>query len=381
MATLMTFQLSFASGLHLGTRGVNLEEHGVHVPSDTLFSALVDAWRRLGGDPQAFVQPFVDGAPPFLLSSVFPFAGQVRFYPMPVELERVLSSKVLGSQGKASKRIQYLSETLWRRALAGEMLDDWLFSADEFDDRQTAGVALQSGVLWLTVDETAGLPEAMRLVGKEQKRPLHALRHLPVWGSQRVPRVTVDRISSASTIYHTGRTSFAQSCGLWFGVAWQDPAATVVGDGRSYREALALALDALQHDGLGGERSVGYGAFTCTNGAAVTLPAPAAGQAAWLLSRYHPREAELATALGEGATYRLVSVAGWLRTPDGPAQRRKRLTMLAEGSIVCPSAYPAGDVSDVKPTYTNPAGDTPHAVYRYGLALAAGLGKAGANHG
>ncbi len=374
MATLTTHQLSFASGLHLGTRGVNLEEHGVHVPSDTLFSALVDVWRRLGGDPQRFVQPFLDGDPPFLLSSAFPVAGQVRFFPMPVDVGRVLSSDEPGGRDKAAKRIKYLSEALWRRALIGELLDGWLFPADEYVDPSN-GVAVQNGELWMTMDEVSGLPDAMG------QRPQRALRYQSVWSSQRVPRVTVDRVSSASTIYHTGRTSFAAGCGLWFGVAWRSPAAKVDGDGPTYREALALALDALQHDGLGGERSTGYGAFARTDMAELALPEPAPGQPAWLLSRYHPRDEELPTALAEGAAYRLVSVAGWLRTPDGPAQRRQRLTLLAEGSIIRPSAHPAGDVVDVKPTYANPAGDTLHSIFRYGLALAAGVGKAGATHG
>jgi CRISPR-associated protein Csm4 len=374
MATLTTYQLSFASGLHLGTRGVNLEEHGVHVPSDTLFSALVDVWRRLGGDPQRFVQPFLDRQPPFLLSSAFPVAGQVRFFPMPVDISRVLSAEALDGRGKAAKRIKYLSEALWRRALDGESLDGWLFPTDEHQDR-SAGVAVQNGDLWMTMDELSRLPHEL------QQRPARALRHRLLWSSQRVPRVTVDRVSSASTIYHTGRTSFAQGCGLWFGAAWLSPAAKVDGDGRTYREALALALDTLQHDGLGGERSAGYGAFALSDMGELALPEPTAGQPAWLLSRYHPHAEELPSALADGAAYRLVSVAGWLRTPDGPAQRRKRLTLLAEGSIVCPYAYPAGDVVNVKPTFADPTGDIPHAVHRYGLALAAGMGKAGVTHG
>lgn len=374
MATLTTYQLNFASGLHLGTRGVNLEEHGVHVPSDTLFSALVDVWRRLGGDPQRFAQPFLDREPPFLLSSAFPVAGQVRFFPMPVDIGLVLSAGTLDGRGKAAKRIKYLSEALWRRALAGEALDSWLFPAGERTD-PTSGVTVQNGDLWMTLDEVSALPDELR------QRPARALRHRLLWSSQRVPRVTVDRVSSSSTIYHTGRTSFAPGCGLWFGVAWQHPTAKIDGDGRSYREALALAIDALQHDGLGGERSAGYGAFAHTTMGELTSPDPAAGQPAWLLSRYHPCADELPAALTAEAAYRLVSVAGWLRTPDGPGQRRKRLTLLAEGSIVRSPRYPAGDVVDVKPTYANPTGDTPHSVFRYGLALAAGLGKGGVNDG
>lgn len=227
----------------------------------------------------------------------------------------------------------------------------------------------------MTKDEVSGLPDDMR------RRPERALRYQSIWSSQRVPRVTVDRVSSASTIYHSGRTSFAPGCGLWLGVAWREPAATVAGDGRSYREALSLTLAALQDDGLGGERSSGYGGFRLFETSEMALAEPTPGQPAWLLSRYHPTPTELPAALDERAAYRLISVAGWLRTPDGPAQRRKRLTLLAEGSMVCPPAYPAGDVVDVQPTYDNPAGGTAHPVYRYGLALAAGIGKAGARYG
>ena len=78
-------RLTFRSGLHVGTRGVNLEEADVCIPSDTIFAALVDALRRAGGDPTGFVAPFPrlelaqdtsgDAEPPFLLTSAFPFAS------------------------------------------------------------------------------------------------------------------------------------------------------------------------------------------------------------------------------------------------------------------------------------------------------------------
>lgn len=377
MAT--TYQLTFASGLHLGTRGVNLEEHGVHLPSDTLFAALLDAWRRLGGDPQAFARPFVEGAPPFLLSSAFPFAGGVRFFPMPADVGRVLSPQTLRARGKDAKGIHYLSEALWRRALSGQLLDDQLFPADELED-PTTGVALQGGALWLSKAEVPQLPDSLRRANRSAERQLFALRRVSVWASQRVPRVTVDRIASSSTIFHAGRTTFAAGCGLWFAVQWRDPQAKVLDSGPLYQEALRLALQVLEHDGLGGERSSGYGAFAAHQGSDLDLPDPLPGRPAWLLSRYHPKPTEALATVANGAAYRLISVAGWLRTPDGPAQRRKRLILLAEGSIVPLPAYPAGDVSDVRPTYANPAGDTPHPVYRYGLALAAGIRTTGVDH-
>ncbi len=371
MPELQPYHLAFRGGLHIGTRGVNLEEAGAHIPSDTLFAALLDVWRRAGGDVAAFAAPFVRDPPdpPFLLTSAFPFAGGVRFYPMPADLSRLFTTETIRARGKSLKRIGYLSEALLLKALSGAPLDGDLYPEKEHAEPQR-GVALQGGAFWLTPDEIDALPKDLqRAPGKR-----HALRHLKVAERERVPRVTVDRVSSGSTIYHAGRLTFTPDCGLWFGVAWLKPAAQMAPAGPGYGEALDRALRMLADEGLGGERASGYGAFTLAeDGSAVRLPDPAASEAAVLLSRYHPRPAELPGALTcPGVAYRLAAVGGWLRSPDGAAQRRKRLTLVEAGSLVCPPAYPAGDVTDVRPAYGNPAGDLPHPVYRYGLALAAG---------
>ncbi|MFN3763717.1 MAG: type III-A CRISPR-associated RAMP protein Csm4, partial [Anaerolineae bacterium] len=73
MAELTVYRLTFHSGFHLGARGVNLEESAEHIPSDTLFAALVDAVLRLSGDGETFAEPFKHRNPPFLLTSAFPF--------------------------------------------------------------------------------------------------------------------------------------------------------------------------------------------------------------------------------------------------------------------------------------------------------------------
>jgi CRISPR-associated protein Csm4 len=371
MPVLQPYYLAFRGGLHIGTRGVNLEEAAMHLPSDTLFAALLDAWRRAGGDAASFAAPFVTDAPdpPFLLTSAFPFAGGVRFYPMPADLARLFKAATIRDRGKALKHIRYLSEALLRKALQGSPLDDDLFPEDQRAE-PVGGVALQGGSYWLAEDETPALPDGLR---RDPGRR-HALRYLAVANPERVPRVTVDRISSSSTIYHAGRLTFAPGCGLWFGVWFPGGDRSLAPDGPTFSEAMGRLLQMLAEEGLGGERASGYGAFTMKAGSpAIVLPDPVAGELALLLSRYHPRAAELPGALAApDAAYRLAAVAGWLRSPDGAAQRRKRLYLVEEGSLVCPPAYPAGDVTDVRPTYENPAGDVPHPVYRYGLALAAG---------
>ena len=370
MPTLTVYPLSFAGGLHIGGQGGKLEESGVTLPADTLFAALVDAHRRSGGDPQALAAPFVAAPPdpPFLLTSAFPYAGAVRFFPMPVDLTRLVTPEAL-------RRVRYLSEGLLRQALDGEMLDGWLFPEEQFAEPQT-GAALQGGQFWLKVEETANLPIEMQR--NEGQR--HALPMLPVATTARVPRVTVDRLSHSSTIYHAGRTTFAAGCGLWFGVHWRDRERRIEGSPLTYAEAVAQALALLADDGLGGERTAGYGAFRLGVPAAVDLPDPAEGRSTWLLSRYHPASVgELAGLRDPHAAYQLVKAGGWLRSYDYPAVRRRRLTLLGEGSLVPLPGLVAGDVVDVRPRYPQAESPFPHPVYRYGLAL--GVGRQERQHG
>jgi CRISPR-associated protein Csm4 len=375
MTHLDCYRLTFHGGLHLATRDVDLEESGATVPSDTLFAALVDAGVRAGVDPDDLVAPFprrtLDGAeagsaPPFRLTSTFPFAGDVRFFPAPVPRQRSFTPATLKARRKAIKGVRFVSGGVLRAFLAGAPLDDRLFPK-EGEPSPAAGaiLSLQGGAFWLTADEVDGLPAAMRRVAR---RRLGALTEQRVFAAQRVPRVTVQRIDQASDIFHMGRVRFAPGCGLWFGVDWCAPEAAV--GALSAREAVGRALALLADDGLGGERSAGYGAFTLAGGAPLDLPAPAAGRPCLLLSRYHPRDAEAGAALdGPAAAYDLAPVGGWLRSWDGAAQRRKRLWMVEAGSVVYAAAPPQGDLVDVRPTYENPAGDLPHPVWRYGLAL------------
>lgn len=367
MPRFTAYFLDFKSGLHVGQGAESLQETLPYLPADTLFAAMVSAWRHLGGDATALVHPFVSDPPqpPFLLTSAFPYAGGVRFYPFPVDWGVVFSSQRRRdvAYGKMLKRIRYFSEGLMRKAQAGEPLDAYLFPADE-EAEPEQGVALQGGALWLLKEEVGLLPKALH-----QDRPLRALRYINVWREQRVPRVTVDRVSQGAVIYHSARVVFAQECGLWFGVAWRHPEQEVA-PGLTYHAVLAQILKALEAQGVGGERSSGYGAFSLKASEEIDLPEPQPDRRALLLSRYHPREDEVAAALQkEGTAYTLVAVGGWLHSPDEKAQRRKRLWLVNEGSLVgWKEGGLLGNVPDVRPEYNGVT--FRHPVYRYGLAVA-----------
>ena len=374
MPHLQPITLAFPQGLHLGTRAVTLEEAGVHIPSDTLFSALVDIWGRTGGDPDAWSRPFRNGDPPFLLTSAFPFAGDARFFPMPVDPERLMPAnrtEESATINKRLKRIHFLSEGLLRCVLGGHGLPDDLFSADEKSDAPSA-VTLQEDALCLLPEEVDKLPTN----DQDGQCLPRLLQHQDVWRQARVPRVTVDRINSASNIFHAGRTRFAPGCGLWFGVQWRNPDMPVADQtGLSYRDALAKSLALLGEEGIGGERSAGYGAFVPTWGKKFHLRDPRPGHIAWLLSRYLPAPAELPACLNDAhAAYQLVRIGGWARSLYGADQRRKQINFLAEGSLMAwPSAAVVGAIADLRPAYAASAGEFPHPIWRSGLALAVGL--------
>jgi len=360
------YTLCPGGALHLGQRGVGQEETACYASADTLLAALVAAWTDAGGRGEDWGESFPQRAksvdPPFLLTSAFPYAEGVRFYPFP-QIDLAPLGVETDERRKDLRQIVFVSEGVFRRIVTGESLASYLPPSEGNPGK---GVFLQGKALWLTAEEVILLPEAMRsLRGQRKQRPLRALRLAHVWKSTKVPRVTVDRISSASNLFHTGRVTFAPGCGLWFGVNWRRPAA-LLSDGVAWRAAFEQALSLLADSGLGGERTVGYGAFQWRNGGSVCWPSPAADAPYVTLSRYHPRPSEAPGAFtGDAVAYSLVAVAGYLQTPTGAAQRRRRLWLAAEGSVLrAVGDGPYGDLTDVRPQ----VGRFPHPVWRYGLA-------------
>lgn len=363
------YYLSPEATLHIGRQGIEQEQTLHHAPADTLFAALLAASLEAGCPPEAWGQAFaLSREAPFWLGSAFPYAGGVRFYPRPQVNPATYGLQK--SDPKRLRRIAYISQGVWEQLIQGRPLGSL------FPDENAAneGAFLQGGALWLTREEADALPEEMRYLpgaAARRARPLRALSQVAIWREEQMPRVTVDRLQRGSDIYYTGRVAFAPGCGLWFPVAWRRPEAPAA-LGLPWRALFESALSLLADAGLGGDRSAGLGGFTWRQGGAEQWPDPLVGAPAVTLSRYHPRaDDELTAALqGEAVRYRLTSVAGYLRSPAQAAQRRRRLWMLAEGSVVTVTdAAGMGDLTDVCPK----VGAFPHPVWRYGLAFLAPL--------
>ncbi len=333
MATYALYRLRPRGAFHLAERGVGIEETAEVVRSDTLFSALCSALRLGWGqvELERFLEPFLAGQPPLRLSSCFPFAGDVLFFPRPL---LPLPTEPFPDVGKRLRQTRFVSLELFRRWLAGAPLSD-AFAPECFLGEVSA---------WSSPQELGRLPDAGRTGA-------------PVlWRRDTVPRVAIDRATAASQVYRAGRLAFGRGCGLAFLVDWRD---------QVWRPRFEQALRLLGDTGLGGLRSTGHGQFEPQPPQAVELPDIDGAAVAVTLSLYSPTEAELQRgALGPRARYELVSRGGWIASPDGSSYRRREVRMLAEGSVVEAAAAPSGRLVDVTPEILRA-----HRVYRYGFAF------------
>ncbi len=340
---------------HVG-ESVGVERQRVlgYIPADTLFAAFVTAWAERGEVVERLTA-FTNGSPPLLLTSAFPCLyglydnkprATLRFFPRPlVKINAAEQAKE--RVGKRLKEAAWVSEALFWRLCKGEDVGDAC-------QKELFG----PGGYWVTAEERAGLP-----VNAEGDLK-------PLWKQWDVPRVTLDRTTNASTLYHVGRMTLREGVGFWFAL-------------RGDVSVIRGALDLLADSGLGGLRSTGHGAFAWSHAEDDLADVGASGYAV-TLSRYAPRDAnEIEAALRVPcAAYRLETVGGWCMDNQHHAWRRRAVRMVAEGSILGAGAF--GHLVDVTPNKPQDWQDdaTPwpfgpsRRVYRWGYAFPVGIAAA-----
>jgi CRISPR-associated protein Csm4 len=345
---MLVYRLQPDGAFHFGVHGIDAEQSAERCPSDTLYAALLVEALRSGH--QFFAPPDTHDdqhalSPPMLLSSCYPYAGDILLLPRP-QL-RLPVSDVEG-QRKLFKNLAYVSPTIFRLIVAGEAgsLDPYMHASH--------GTLMMGGSVWIA--------HADGTLPKVNGRPVDQF-----WAIDTHPHVTIDRIRDASTYFQVGQVRFAPGCGLY--LLCQER----VADAAAGMDTL---LQRLGDSGLGGRRSYGLGHFTVERGADLTLPEASQPTRMILLSRYRPSPDELQQqVLGTNASYDLIQVGGWLQTPDPntATQRRRNVRLLKEGSVIQMRAdghVPLGTICNVAPDHA----PFPHPVWRYGLAMGVRIG-------
>lgn len=339
----IAYKLIPKSAFHFGREGLEQHSSAETFSSDSFFSALIVTVAKI--DPQS-IQDMVVACPPnsnspaLRISSLFPIVGELPLFPKP-RIPLKINMDTDGS-GKALKKIQYVSTSILKLWLANKAMDKYVPKDDASQGRY-----LQNGAIWITKEELQLLPSEWQNLKSD------ILIDKKVWDIGLAPRVTVDRMSNESNVYQTGRTVFTAECGLWF-------MADMVND--AVQKWLEGILTHLEDDGIGGERSSGYGAFS-----RMCIPLPVTPSAnsdyVMLLSRYHPTAQELQNnVLDETTSYELVDIGGYMATSGAPARKRQRVRLIEAGSIV--RGHITGQLADVTPT-----GFRQHRIYRSGIAL------------
>ncbi len=291
---LQAWKLMPRGGLHLGREGLEQETSAESFPSDSLFAALVaQAAQLYGAQGAADLLAAFEGEPPFRLSSLFPVLGDLPLLPRPFvrPSASVNDSPEPVTSRKRLKKLAYVSPAVFADLLEGKTLGQLL----------AKGVSLHEERVLVAQRETALLPAWLQSLA-----PL-VRAGSPLWNTDTVPRVTIDRISSASSIYRVGRTTFAESCGLW-----------LLADVLSGGDLLEELLTQLGDVGIGGERSAGYGGFTITSMSPPAITLWDGQASAVTLSRYNPTQEEIQAGVLKGASYDLVDVGGWMQAPGPP---------------------------------------------------------------
>jgi CRISPR-associated protein Csm4 len=341
----VVYTLRFRAPLHIGERGIGQEETLDYVPADTLFSALCTMWSLLYG-----VQSLTDdlltrygdsGREPFFLTSAFPFAGEVRFYPKPL---RPPNSDP--ESAKRWKSIRWVSERVFQAYLNGKPIDPEPEGNTPSDE---AKLRLQDSEILIHRDERQSLKDFWDYEADD----------LRVYRTAVVPRVVLDRISNASQIWHFGEVHFTQGCGLWFAVQFGEA---------SFRAPFEACLRLLGDTGLGGERGAGRGLFSyeCKEW---SLQTPSNASAFITLSPWLPaNDAQRGWLRTDGSAYELTLKRGWLGSPFASNLRRKEVWMVSEGSVIAhPPEFRAGQLVDLAPDMS------PHHAYRYAYAFPVGV--------
>ncbi len=324
------------SFFHFGEKGIGIEEVSPYPHSDTIFSAMCFSHLQLYGQEELemLLCNFITRNPPFLLSSVFPFYGEdspkIFLFPKPHIIPMDIDHE--GGSWDKLKKASYISKTVF---------EDCLVNGVESILR-----GLSDGNLCLKGETILDESEASLL--KVEK----------LYEKRQSPRNTIKRLKPTSTIYYIGATSYTNS-GMYL----------LMNTTEEYIGRIDNVLNLLRDEGIGGERTLGYGRFDFFREKLEMIEADES-EAFVTLSLYHPTEDEVKifAANVRLLRYKLLTRDGFALSPMiKGGKRKRRVRMMLEGSV-----FPRIEGRSLYggfPKVLSKDKTGSHAVYRYGYAF------------
>lgn len=315
------YYLKLDSGIHIGEEQAGLSGTGIHMRSDSFFSALYAEYMRIFGG-QDFLQFLQDDA--FLLSDLLPYKKDLLYFPKPyISIERSKNTEKRTTDRKVVKALHYIP--------IHKLKEYFSF--------------LREGSFFPEIDNSFG-------------------------EKQLLTKNAVSLKGEDTLLYSIESFHFYKEAGLYF--ILQCP--------EEFIPTIDTVLDSLGRGGIGGKRNVGYGRFRVeksvrlgeTNGTlseqALYKGLRAEGKRYLLLSSYVPQEWELQGLMEEEAAYKLLRCGGFVTNSSyaDTARKHKQCYVLAAGSTL--GFAPQGRMLDLNFHGAHP-------IYRLGKALYYTLGE------
>ena len=338
------YRLKFKTQLHLGratgaaqTGSLGLEKTETYIPADTLFSAICQTWTTFydAESLNDFLNQYTaeNGTLPFTLTSAFPYAQDIYFFPKPLTFPE--SKDTSDNARKKIKKVRFISESIFQDIVSGNSHN---FDKDDKDN------LINGENVWVSTDEKEQLK---KLMDEDKNEKLY------VWKTATRPRVTIGARNAGSEIWHVQTVQFNKNCGLWFAAKF---------DSEATKLKIETLLRILGDNGIGGERNAGYGQFTFQPDTHFLMPTTEDSNQFVTLSPICPKSSEQLEHLLKGnIAYNLNPLTGWVGSP-GTHKRRKKVNMFAEGSVLNSYDKHVGRLIELTPK------DYPHPIYRYGYA-------------
>lgn len=329
-------RLHFTTPLHLG--GVRAEydisERVLH--SDTMYSAIFQAWQLLGLSHMIPKQSTDD--PGFTLSSLFPFYQELKgspcvyFVPKPMV---DLSGDAPPERHKDFKRIEYVEFDLFRKIF--------------FKGKRESDLSHYVNGRFLSEID---VPE----------------NFMTTYVNPRVEVPGFDKVGDTKP-YYVERIYFAGSSGLYF---------FIITDTDAIKKAVEAAIRFLQDEGLGTDRHVGNGLFWFDNDD-ITFDTSYSAPYCTNLSLYCPESREILEEMLQGIPrFEILRRGGWITSQPYKTYRKKRVHMFKEGSIftvpknqliINEGCFVAGKTVDLRPDMPDDMPQVAHPVWRVGRGM------------
>lgn len=273
--------------LHIGERENWREGSKFYIPSDTIFSAICHSYLLLYGEVDSLLKDFIDGNPPFLISSAFPYWQNDYFFPVP---------KNQFPMDKEIKKIRFLDLNGLKRLLSGKCID-------------------------------------------EIKEELKTIPPSP-WKMEDIPRVSLSRWTShpGENFFHFGQVTYQKDAGLFLLIDFKNG---------NISKKILPTFNFLAHEGIGGDRTNGKGLFNTPEILEIKVDTIVNHDGLYSLSMYYPLPNELKD-IARGY-YEIEDRKGYIYSPSGQSLRKRSVRMFTEGSIFPSEKKRLGSIADVTP--------------------------------